>query len=869
VSSRYFQGTSVLGPVKASTARSFREVVDTLRICPVLGITRSAFLALDRDERNEVKKVPFFVPACFKQSPSRRVYSEATHCNLIFLDIDPEKKKGPGGKQIETGKCPAAPFVNNPESLYQALDGLNFAAHLTASSTPEKPRMRIVIDAEGIPLNLYVRAVVTVGMMLGLTVTTESKVAVQPMFLPTLFSDSPEDEDSLIAYRIDGRAFEVSDISESATQLEFGESKYVAPVNPSLEALAFLRAPVPEITLAVAKEALDHIDPDCDFHTWTHVAMALRHQFTRLDDDAFELFNEWSSNGEKYGGEAETRRKWKYVNPTSNGRLPITVRSLLREAVNGGWDDKKVKETCFNNVVEWIEKAPTVTELMEQGPKKILAAPLLSAVQEDVLVHMLCKQAKKRFAYTISTTAIRKDLSRVKADIKAQEKPAERIKEPLWAKGVCYITSSQEFYRHRTGEKYKAEAFNSAYSRWLLPTEDDAKESGDNPNSAKPVVSPSDYALNHLKIPVVYDYAYDPSQPTDMFFVERGRKFVNTYSPSYPELDRSGSDIAGIVFQKHLRNLVAEAEYRRILTDFMAFMVQFPGRKIRWAVLIQSVEGAGKTFLAEVMKAILGIEHVKTISDGAIQSWYNDWGFGAQLVVLEEIRVIGTNRHQIMNALKPLITNDQITINEKFRSIRNTWNCANYMAYSNYADAIVVTPGDRRWFVIKSPLQHKSQVLALGESYFPNLFKMLRDNAGALRAYFAEHEISEDFRADGHAPRTKYVEELINDTAGDLTAAVRRLVLEGDYPLVQFDIVSAKTVMDILHLEEGMNRVTSQHLASVLREEGYRQLGRFVVGSERHYIWIRAGVNEHTAVSTALERVRKNSKNLQMQLVYG
>jgi len=242
---RYFQGSSVQGPVRASTARTFREVVDAFRICPTLGITHKAFLALDKKRRNELKQVPFFVPACFKESPSKRLTEKATHCNLIFIDID-EKKDG---------TCPAAPFVNNPDSLYSALEGYNFAAHVTASSTPEKPRMRVVIDANQIPLNMYVRAVGTIAAMLGLAnVTTESKVSVQPMFLPTLFSDTPEDEHPLYAYRLDGKTFTVEDISDSLFP-EYSEPRTTGDI--TTDALFFLRAPVPEISLAIAKEALE------------------------------------------------------------------------------------------------------------------------------------------------------------------------------------------------------------------------------------------------------------------------------------------------------------------------------------------------------------------------------------------------------------------------------------------------------------------------------------------------------------------------------------------------------------------------------------------------------------------------------------
>ncbi len=860
---RYFQGNSVQGPVKASAAKNFREVVDAFRICPTLGIARPAFLALDKKQRNEIKQVPFFVPACFNASPSKRIYAEAVHCNLIFLDID----------ETADGKCPAAPFVHNPDSLYTALEGLNFAAHTTASSTPQKPRMRVVVDAEAIPVASYAQAVATIGAMLGLVkLTTESKVAVQPMFLPTLFSDSGDDEHPLIAHRLDGRAFTEDDISDTAPDYNEPRSRSVGVAEGSTDSLFFLRAPVPEINLVVAKEALSHIDPDCSYFEWLEVAAALRHQFSpHKSEEAYTLFDEWSSDGTKYGGTEDTAAKWKSLRPSPNGRLPITIRSLLRQAVASGWDDKKVKDNCFNGLLRWMEEAETFTELIDHGAQKIMSAPLLSSMQESTLVNRLCAEAKRRFAFSISSTSVHKDIAKMKKSIKAQEKPAEKLKEPKWAKGTLYVSAAQEFFRHRTGERYKAEPFNAIYSRHLLPTAEALEEAGMPVNAttlSRPILSPSDYALNHLKIPTVYDYAYDPSQPTEMWFVSRGRKYVNTYTPTYPELDAENAEEAGRLFTFHLQHLIAEEDYRRTLVDFLASMVQTPGRKIRWAVLIQSVEGAGKTYIAEVMKAVLGPEHVRTLDGASIKKGWTEWAFGKQLVVLEEVRVSGTNKHEIMNTLKPFITNDDITVNERNRNTRETPNISNYLMFSNHHDALALSPGDRRYFVIKSPLQHKAQVLALGENYFPPLYAMLRDRAGAMRAWLSEWEISPDFRPDGHAPRTKYVNDMVNDSATSLTAAVRRLLLEADHPLIQYDIVSAKKLMDVLQVEEGLGGVTVQQLAQCLREEGLYQAGRHMFGGERQYLWVRNGVDATAAPAIATEREKKGSKNLNMELIF-
>jgi hypothetical protein len=337
---KYFEGDSVRGPVKASAARTFQEVVNALQKGATLAHSRSAFLGLGEKQRNKAKQVPFFVAACFKNSPSKRSTDQATHCNLIFLDIDPEKEMR-DGKWVETGRYPAARFIKDPQILYTLLGGFNFAAHLTASSTPEKPRMRIVVDAEQIPLNEYPAAVTAIAELLGLpSVTRESKVAVQPMFLPVRFSDSPADYQPVFAYRIDGRPLGVMDLFDSPSWISASGSNVAAKSHdsdPIADALEHLRAPDPDISLDIARNALSRLDPDCSRQEWIDVAAALKHQFSpREDAEAFKLFDEWSSLATtKYQGERETRQVWNSYAQTPKGRVPITIRTLIRRAKEG------------------------------------------------------------------------------------------------------------------------------------------------------------------------------------------------------------------------------------------------------------------------------------------------------------------------------------------------------------------------------------------------------------------------------------------------------------------------------------------------------------------------------------------------------
>lgn len=864
---RYFQGQAVTGLVQASSAASWKDIVDIFRMCPTLPLKRAAFLALDKPKRNEAKQVPFFVPACFKESPSKRVTEQATVCNIIFLDLDEQKD----------GTCPAAPFVHNPKSLYEALEGFNFLAHTTASSTSQKPRMRIVVDGENIPVKDYPQAVATVGALLGLTrITIESRVATQPMFNPVLFLDSTDEDHPLIAHRQEGRAFTVQDISSTAPAEweHHGKNGSNGSAPHGADALFFLKSPVPEITLSIAKEALAEIDPDCSYYEWLGYAAALRHQFSpHKAEEAYELFDEWSATGSKYVSEEDTRAKWDSLRPTPVGRMPVTIRSLLHKAVEAGWNDQRVKDGTYHKLLDWMEHVDTATQLLEQGVNKILAAPLMSTVQESMLIDELRKHAKRRFAINVQATAIKQDLARLKAQIKAKEREEERktekVKEPRWAIGVIYVSNPGDYFRRATGEKYKEANFDAAYSCHLLPTEAQLQEAGKPVSPAtlcQPIVPPSDYARNFLKITKVYDYDYDPSQPNEVFFVRKSIKYVNTYHPTYPEPEPARKEEAGRLILAHRDNLIAEPEYRRTFVDFMAYMVQFPGRKIRWAVLIQSAEGAGKTFFAKAMQAALGYDHVKILSDESIKSGWNEWAFGHQLVAVEEIRVVGHNRHEIMNVIKPLITNDDINITERYRNSRQARNITNYLLFTNFHDALALTPNDRRYFVVKSPLQSEAQIKALGKDYFIPLFDFLDDHPGAIRSWLSDWKISPDFCANGRAPRTKYANTMIDDSANDLTASVRRLLLEADYPLIQYDIVSAKTLMDVLRLEEGLGHVTGQQVAHVLREEGLQQMGRFPFGEERHYLWARSGVEG--VFETAVERLKKNLKNLCMELIF-
>jgi hypothetical protein len=864
---KFFWGQSVTGRVAASPASTFKELVDIYINIPVpLPISQKSFHKLDDDEQKEIKKsLPYLVPAVFEDSPSKRRYECALHCNLIFLDIDTNKKDG---------SSPAAPFVNNPDILAKNLAPFSFAAYTTVSSTDKKPRLRIMVEADEIPLDKYPHAVKTIAERIGLDVLTpESKVSVQPMFLPSLFTDQvPGFDHPYIIGDVDGLPFTVDDISVSDELFSrprvFTEKEQMPGGE---DCLAYLRPPVPEITLDVAKEAIEAIDPDLEYPLWIETAQALCHQFSPHHvDEAFELFDEWSGKGDKYPGTEEVLRKWNTITPSPVGRYPVTIRTLLHRAVENGWQSAPVKEQCFAATMKWLlDEGRTSTELMSNSLEKIAATPLLKHTEEDALLNTTVSQAKKLHKLTLSISSLRKDLKKLKEAGNTKEDSGPAL-EPKWLKDWCYVSSAKQFFRHRTNERIDAEAFNNTYSKMLLPTQEQLEEAGlpaTEANLSKPRMRPQDYALNVHQKQVVYDYEYDPGQPNKIFTKREGRWYVNTYRKSYPEATEEGSVKAESILREHLEINFSDEAHRDHLLDWMAYQVQYPGRKIRHAPLIQGGEGCGKTFFYNCMAVVLGEDHAKLVDKNTLSGGWTEWAEGSQMVAIEEIRVVGTNKYELMNVMKPLVTNDRVPVNQRNHDTRTIRNVTNYILFSNFHDALALAQGDRRYFVLKSRLQTKEDITALGEKYFDRLFGMLEEHASGLRYFLENYEISDGFNPDGHAPRTIYLDQVIEDTSDEATALVRRMIKEGEVSLIQEDLIASGDLAAQFTLE-GMKRPTDQYLSSVLRSLNFHKATRCVVDSDgkRQQIWVKDGKLKDVGDFGALVRERIRTGKLMNEI---
>lgn len=834
----YWGGATVKGGhIYKLDAKSFDDLLLTHFRTPVcLPYTPAEWAALS-DEQRKVAKDCSYVCACsFKEGTTLRNDANAAQLNLACFDIDDPDL--------------ARDFVKAPEELAAALWPFNLVAYLTASSTPENPRLRIMVDVSPCDPEWHKRIVFHLAQLLGLPEKwagrRESYTLSLPFYRPIKLKGETDADSRVLISRTTGSALETKDIPPEVVE-ELGRTYAYQSQGVSTgddEDISF-NMPVPGLTVEDIREPLFAIDPDCSYERWCSLCCSLLFQFRREEEaeQAFRMYLEWSEGGAKFKDAADCYAKWRSFRPDYQGRRPATIKSLFHVAAKEyGWKNTKIVAKIEATVAERIRDCTDKNVLMNEGVEWIASMPFKNKMVEEGLLKLL----QSRLASPdikgpkLDITVIRGEVDKAR---RVQKAEAASKSIPGWLLPWCFITTLDRFFSTMSGNMLTTEAFNRTYSENMIALQSTEEVLRTN----RPIVIPSDFALNTPgMLRKVDGVVYDPRHGgTNPYFQLPGddRWFVNEYrANSVPDLDEKNSAKAGKAFQMLLKAQIPRKEDRAHLTDMMAFMVQFPGVRIRQVLCLQGVQGSGKTFISKFLTAALGAANVKIAGTKEIAGNFNDWATGAVAVVIEEIWVQGKSRAEIMNCLKPLITNDDISINKKFRDSVTVPNCTSWMAFTNHHNALFLEDGDRRWWVLKSNLQSKQQVLGLNEriiggmKFFDYMGHAVEALPGAIRHYFKNYAIRPSFNPNGEAPDTPWRHEMIESSKNPLQKRIEDL-LEDDLTLVGSDIVYYPEI-ETLTAREAKNNHDAAHYLHVLGYQPHESGKRYAVnGSMKGPIW--------------------------------
>jgi hypothetical protein len=220
---------------------------------------------------------------------------------------------------------------------------------------------------------------------------------------------------------------------------------------------------------------------------------------------------------------------------------------------------------------------------------------------------------------------------------------------------------------------------------------------------------------------------------------------------------------------------------------------------------------------------------------------FNEWAVNAVFGVFNEVHIPGERRDQVMNAIKPLISDTIISLNLKHRDgICRAKNFCNYIAFSNYRDAAHLNAEDRRWCIVFSPTQTRTAMLRLQNSgHFDEVRWLITpEGASALRYFLMKRVISPDFPLNGPAPDTVYRHEVVAQSKNALQIAIEDAILDRIDPLISELAIHEGRLRERLCRQPREGTLLTRYLSSM----GYERYGekRYMLDGSRGPIWIHS-----------------------------
>lgn len=577
-------------------------------------------------------------------------------------------------------------------------------------------------------------------------------------------------------------------------------------------ALLSYKAPLENLTEDQLREVLQWVPDADDYEQWLKVGMALHHQFDG-NEEGLTLWHEWSESAHNYDADA-LERKWNSFHDEM-GRNITTAATLIKIAKEHRQEHAKEQ---FEKIQRKVSEATSEVELLGTLAQK-WGRMLEHDFQVDLLAGAIIDRVKE-----LSGKKVRIDLVR-KAINEGYRNSDFNYKElPFWCNNVVYVDTEEEFFLMDNRTALSERAFNARNNRHLLSKKDRSNM------EAVPEQQAAALALNVYQVPVVSGYVYLPG--ADRLIDWNDQKHVNLFNPEdvvpLPEKINSKARRAVEAVKRHFEVSYPVERERELLLSWLAYTIKRMDKKIRWAVVVQGVDGAGKGFIGEMLMAILSKNNVVTVSAQALEEKYTSFFESKKVVVLEEARIHGTSRYAVMDKLKPFITNDVVDIRRMHRDTYNVPSVTSTMILTNHSDALPVYDADRRYFVISTHFQTKQMVERFREQnpdHYDDIFNAIAYYPGAIREWLEDYPLHEEFDPDGHAPMTDAKARMIDMARSDDEDELEELIEESTDPEVGPMLLNVGRLRDMA-MDTSCAVPYGPKLSNFLTSKGFVYVGR-------------------------------------------
>ena len=172
-------------------------------------------------------------------------------------------------------------------------------------------------------------------------------------------------------------------------------------------------------------------------------------------------------------------------------------------------------------------------------------------------------------------------------------------------------------------------------------------------------------------------------------------------------------------FLDHIYKVIANenSEVYKYILVWIASILQKPDFKPETAIVILGNQGTGKNIFTNVIcKLMARYAHENITNIESVVGKFNAVLENKKLIILNELQSIDTNKYLNSDALKSVITDHVIDINQKNEPQRKVENVCNFIMVSNNDFPIKVEDTDRRYLITKT-----SDIYRGDYKYFENL----------------------------------------------------------------------------------------------------------------------------------------------------
>ena len=592
------------------------------------------------------------------------------------------------------------------------------------------------------------------------------------------------------------------------------------------------------VTLNLIKPSLSHGE-------WLKVGMGC-YAACKGDEWGFKLWNAWSARCPEKYNKGEMRKRWRSF--ASNRENPVSWGTVLHVAGVSATATVSAEPEAGDNVltisdadrrrnqqklnakdmVKRVGECGAVGELIDAGGLcdelgALIRAKGLNAMSVPIVSDAIRERYHKLSGSRLPVAVLR-DAITPKPGRGEDEQYEDDVKPWLDAPDWCkpWVMLHDGMVNVKSRERMSPGAFNVAQG-FRIP---DPSGTGNKQSAMK-------YVANGGYIQVVSGEAYLP-WCDDRLTVLDGMSVLNTYwhegvpaAKPWDETDTAAADDIAFVKQ-HFVQMLGEDE-AKIMLSWMAWQVQRPGELLKWAPILCGEQGVGKSYVEVLMTAVMGADNVGAITSRDVTSTYTGWSTGRALNVIQELRVLGHNRYEAMEALKSVITDPAVVVRRMRENSFVTRNTCNYIGMTNHFDTLPIPRDDRRWWALRA----QRPLAAMGEAgpaYYDRLFSIIGKRTGELRHWLAEHDIPAAFVQQKTAPYSELKGQMIATEVASHYGMDEAMVLlaEGGegYCTAAFDALRLRMALNEALGE--VNALTARECTTLFKKLGYMRHAKSV-----------------------------------------